>query len=273
MPPSLSETVEQFLLRYTKKTTQGAYRNALSRYFAAGELTTLAQVKAVEKKDFPGIVQRLTCAPATVKHTIAAVHAFYLFLQVDDPSEGFRSTPIGDNVPAWNVLHEGDPQLVLEQISDPHDRAVFIALVLQGWRATELCNMKWKNVRQVKGGGSVVEWKGKRNKQRVQGLQTAVVVAIKALKGDVEPGSPLLPTPSGEAWTRHEVYGLVTRYAKLAGKHVTPHGLRATYISSVIRRKGIEAARQLAGHESLNTTLRYSRWAITTDDPLTVDDL
>ena len=273
---TLSESIEAFLKRYPAKT-QEAYRNALKRFCTASDFTTIAQFEALTRKEFPGIIYRLDCSKATVKHTVAAVRSFYRFLRstsdIEDPTDGFKSPAVGDNVPAWNVLHQGEAQAVLEQIIDLHDRAVFLGLIMQGWRVSELCAMQWKNIRQTQTGDWVVEWKGKRRKQRVQGLQAAVLEAVRGLGGVVKPSSPFIPTPKGEAWTRYEVYGLVTRYAKLAGKRVTPHGLRATYISSVINRKGIEAARQLAGHQSLDTTLRYSRWVVTSDDPRTVEDL
>ena len=274
----LAQAVEQFLARYPAKTTQSAYRDALERFFHAGGLTDLDAVKSVTREAFPGIIYKLTCGPATVKHTVAAARAFYTFLRsldysIEDPTGGFKTPAVGDNAPAWNVLHQGEPQAVLEKIVDLHDRAVFLALVMQGWRVSELCNLRWSNIRQAQSGEWVVEWRGKRNKHRVQGLQNTVLEAVRALGGATKPSSPFLPTSKGEAWTRHEVYGLVTRYAKRAGKRVTPHGLRATYISSLISRKGIEAARQLVGHKSMDTTMRYSRWTILSDDPRTVEDL
>lgn len=275
---TLPQTIDQFLNQYRAETTQSAYRNALGRFLNAAGYTTVLEVKALTPEGLPRIVRNLKCSPATTKHTLSAMRSFYGFLhqedhRVVDPTLGFKAAPIGDNVPSWNVLHQGEAQAVLEKIDDLHDRAVFLALLMQGWRVSELCAIQWKNVRQASDGTWIMEWKGKRNKQRVQGLQTAVLEAVRALGGSVKSGAPFLPTPKGEHWTRFEVYGLVTRYAKLAGKKVTPHGLRASYISSVIARKGIEAARQLAGHEDIATTQRYSRWIVTADDQRAVEDL
>ncbi len=275
---TLTQTVEQFLEQYRAKTTQSAYRDALHRFFAAAECVTVDQVKAITFEDIPSVVRHLTCGPASVKHTLSAARSFYGFLRqedraVVDPTLGFKAPSIGDNAPMWNVLHKGEAQEVLAVIKDLHDRAVFLALVMQGWRVSELCALQWKNIRQGQDGEWIVEWKGKRGKQRVQGLQAPVLDAVRALGGVVKGNAPFLPTPKGEPWTRFEVYGLVTRYAKKAGKRVTPHGLRASYISSIIARKGLDAARQLAGHESADTTSRYSRWTVISDDKRTIEDL
>lgn len=276
--PTLPQTVEQFLKQYPAKTTQSAYRDALARFFTAAGYTTLDEVKTLTPEGLPRIVRALTCGRATVKHTLSTMRGFYAFLRtedrsVEDPTRGFKTPPIGDNVPSWNVLHQGEAGEVLAVITDKYDLAVFLALIMQGWRVSELCAMQWKNIRQAADGKWVAEWIGKRRKQRVQGLQLAVIDAVQALGGVVKPQAPFLITLEGKAWTRHQVYGMVTRYAKLAGKRVTPHGLRASYISSVINRKGIEAARQLAGHKSMDTTLRYSRWIVTSDDQRSVEDL
>lgn len=275
---TLNQIVDQFLAKYRSKSTKQAYRGALTRYFTAGELTTIAQVKAVTLEDLPKLVRKLGGSPATVKHTLSVAKGFYAFLRAEDrnvvdPTLGFKSAPIGDNVPSWNVLHPGDPVEVLALIKDPHERAVFLALLLQGWRCSELCAMTWGHMRKEKDGRWLAEWKGKRNKQRVQGLQPAVLEAARALGGTVKPNAPFLVTSRGEPWTRHTVYAVIRKYAELAGKHLSPHGLRATYVSSVISRKGIEAARQLAGHADIATTQRYSRWQITRDDDLDPEDM
>lgn len=278
--PTLTQAVDQFLAgaghSRAGTSTQTSYRYALERFFKAAALSTVADLKSLT--DFRKALRALEqeFEPATVALTVSAVRQFYRALQVDDPelkdpTVGIR-VHIPDNVPEWNVLQQGDPAAMLEKIKEPRHRAVFLALVMQGWRESELCAMTWKNVRQ-EGAGWVVEWKAKRGKMRRQALQAVVMEAVRACGGKVAPGAPLIPNVGGKAFTRHEVYNLVKKYSKLFGRRVTPHGLRATYISSVIARKGIEAARQLAGHKSIATTQRYSRWLIDSDDPLTVEDL
>lgn len=279
---TLGEAIDQFLEGYKAETTKVAYYNGLMRFFTEATdmaRATLEDLKDVTPEVFATSVRRMERehAPATVAHTVAALRAFWRYLRTldrafVDPTKEFRSKKY-DNVPTWNVLKEGEAAKMLEEISAPRDRAVFMALVLQGWRASELCKLTWKNVRQEKDGRWVVEWKGKRGKFRIQGLQDAVLEAARAVGGKVAPNEPFIPRANGKPLTRGIVYGIIAKWAKVFGTKLSPHGLRATYISSVISRKGIEAARQLAGHESLSTTQRYSRWQVTSDDPLTVDDL
>lgn len=276
----LGEAIEAFLGHcghgQASEGTADSYRHALGRFLTAAGVADLEGAKGLA--DIRQALRKLEAEyqPATVALTISVARQFYKALQVDDrsivdPTKDIK-VKIPNNVPEWNVLHHGDPAELLGQIKEPRDRAILMALMLQGWRVSELCTMTWKNLRQEKERW-VIEWKAKGKKLRTQALQPAVLEAIRAMGGKVSPTAPLFPKRDGSAHTRHDVYGMVTKHSKLFGKRVTPHGLRATYVSSVIARKGIEAARQLAGHKSINTTQRYSRWVVDSDDELTVDDL
>ncbi len=274
---TLSEALDSFFLTY-QPSTRGAYGTALKRLFAVGEVTTLAQVKTMKPEGFVRIARHMgeTHKPATVAQSVAALRQFYRFLSAEDPSvgdptRGYRCKR-PNNVPEWNVLREGDLAQLLEQITEPRDKAVILTLALQGWRVSELRKMTWKNISKKKDGW-VVEWKGKGLKFRVQGLQAAVLEAVTALGDKRTPGAPFIPNEEGKPFSSGEVYRLVKRHTVAFGRRVTPHGLRATYISSVISRKGIEVARQLAGHADLSSTQRYSRWQVDRDDPLTAEDL
>lgn len=283
---TLNQAIEQFLDRpkFSALTRQG-YRDSLRRFFNAAKVSTIAQATTLEREDFVRLIRELekTFKPATINHTVAAVRQFYKSLRdedrsIENPTEDYKVKQ-PDNVPDWNVLHSGDPAPLLDKITNLRDRAVFLTLVLQGWRVSPLCSMRWSKIRKERDGVLVAEFKDKRNKLRTQALQGAVVDAARAwaksIKAPMEGNAPFIVAEAGSLGplTRHKVYAIVTKYSSLFGRRVTPHGLRATYISSVISRKGIEAARQLAGHTSISTTQRYSRWQINRDDPLTVEDL
>lgn len=279
---SLDEAItgftEEAVHNRASSRTQDSYGVAVRRFFAVAELTTLAEAKALAEADMPKLIRALErkYKPATVALTVSAARQFYRALRVDDPE---LVNPLADvqitvpnNVPDWNVLHEGASAELLSKVTDLKDRAVLLCLVMQGWRVSEFCKMTWRHVRESPDGEHVVQWKGKRGKLRNQRLQKTVYEALQALGPPASSDAPLVAAEGKRPYTRFEVYNIVKRCAKKAGFKVTPHGLRATYISSVIARKGIEAARQLGGHESIETTRRYSRWKID-DDDLSLEDL
>lgn len=282
MVKTLEQAVETWISTYPNASTKTAYRHALERFFKAARLDTLVKVRDFRPKDMPAVGRELGAhfKPASIAQAVIAVRSFYKFLAAEDdafkdPTVDFKSPAIGDNVPEWNVLHQGDPAKLAAAIVDPRDRAVVLALLLQGWRVSAFCKLTWKQFRQ-EGGRTIVEYRGKRNKLRTQSIQQPVLEAAEAwAAGRTEPKDPFVcrDAEGSRPLDRFVVYRIVRQYAAELGFRVTPHGLRATYISSAIDRKGIEAARQLAGQENLSTTQRYSRWKIESDDPLTVEDL
>lgn len=279
-PVTLDAAIDEFVSRcaHSQATgaTQASYRNALQRFFDAAELTSLKAVEGLKSAAKAQATLEHAFEPATVAQTLSVARQFYKYLKlsghpVEDPTLGLSVKHV-DNVPDWNVLHEGESAKLLETVKEPRDRAVLIALILQGWRVSELANMQWKHLRETKAGWEV-EWRAKGRKLRVQGLQASVLEAIRALGGRGKPNDPLIPKEGQMPLTRRDIYRIVNKYTKAFGRRVTPHGLRATYISSVISRKGIDAAKALAGHKNISTTQRYSRWTVNRDDPLTLEDL
>lgn len=285
---TLEQAIETWLSTYPNASTKTAYSHALARFLKVAKLDTLVKVRDFRPKDMPAVGRELGAQfkPASVAQAVIAVRSFYKFLAAEndefkDPTTEFKAPAIGDNVPEWNVLHQGDPAKLAAAIKDPRDRAVVLALLLQGWRVSAFCNLTWKQIRK-EAGRTIVEYRGKRNKLRTQTIQQPVLDAALAWAGKrTNPKDPFV-CREGETFSakfgarpldRFLVYRIVRKYAAELGFRVTPHGLRATYISSAIDRKGIEAARQLAGQENLSTTQRYSRWKIDADDPLTVEDL
>jgi integrase len=169
--------------------------------------------------------------------------------------------------PDWNVLRGDEDKRLLAAATSHLATVVITALLQHGMRASELCRISWTDVRQI-GTALEVSWMGKgaktiskRLKPRTAEMAAAWCVKLGA-KGVPGEKLPLIPADSTlRALTRFEVWEIVTTSAKAAKLRVTPHGLRATYISRIIASDGIEAARQMVGHDDIGTTQRYSRWA------------
>jgi integrase len=197
-----------------------------------------------------------------------------------NPLDGVR-VQMKKEIPLWNVLHEGQEEKMIKAAVNGRDRAVLLALLQHGPRASELAAWTWADVRD-EGGRFTITWIGKNRKPLVKRLKTRTVDAARewcaTLGIEALPGMkiPLIPTRGHginapiHALDRWEIWSIVTSTAKAAKLKVTPHGLRATYISRLIKEQGIEAARQAVGHDDIDTTQRYSRWAVLDDhdDPV-----
>lgn len=194
---------------------------------------------------------------------------------------------IGNNVPEENVLKPGELEQLTELLlkgAAGHEktlerlgvsrlkalqlRAVVLMLGRHGLRVHELCKLREADVMQSAEGNYIATFRGKGNKLARMALSDDAVEACEAWRTFVKKRTRSMteafcPSTSGQAMSRitlsHDLAALTER---VLGHRVTPHGLRATFISSVISKRGIEAARKLARHSSLTTTQRYSRWEI-----------
>ena len=218
--------------------------------------------------------------PATLRLTFTVAKRVWKEAQVlgaipDEAPYPFRHLRIRGggvrgNVPEWNVMQRDELEK-LDRVLAPHprDRAIVRALGLQGWRASELCSMKWEDIRKDKDGDDVVTFVGKGNKVAEMMVQPLVMEAAGQWAGKRRAGPFIAWTRRGTVLTRQSLYLVVARWSlKVLGHKVTPHGLRATFISDAIERKGIEAARKLARQSDIKTTQRYSRFAAKKDDVL-----
>lgn len=190
---------------------------------------------------------------------------------------------VGNNVPEHNVLKPGelerlDAELLaairgdlkalsrtkLSRAKARQLRAVVLMLGRHGLRVHELCKLRLEDVQVDAKGVSVATFRGKGDKLARMALSEEAVRACARWRESLRSATDFLcPSSSGTAMSRitlsHDLAALTER---VLGHRVTPHGLRATFISHVIAKKGIEAARKLARHSSLNVTQRYSRWEI-----------
>lgn len=246
------------------------------------KVTTWKQLLALKPMQAERLQLKMTredgYAVASVKAAFSAARSFYRELLLEEllAVNPLREVKVvgGRNIPSWNVLpQDGGAERLLQTIHGTfaaRDRAVIAALLDHGFRAATLCSMSWGKVSERPDGTAVISFATKRGKQLTMKLKPRTVALLKAWAGPkrMETSHPLIcrKAKGVDPLTRFVVYRIVKRWTAKLGLQVTPHGLRATFISDVIRRKGIEAARQLAGHSNIETTVGYSRWVEVADD-------
>ena len=147
------------------------------------------------------------------------------------------------------------------------DRAIVEVLYGTGIRISELTALTLNDV-HLKEKVLVVR-KGKGGKGRMVPLSTwaAAYIAgyLKTIRPHV-PGSAVAPylflSPRGARLKRYHVSADLQRYGKKAeiGKPVTPHVLRHSFATHLLKRGAdLRAIQEMLGHESINTTQRYTK--------------
>jgi integrase/recombinase XerC len=207
-------------------------------------------------------------APATINRRVSALRAFFAFLAArgEIPSNpAARLSGVRTARPAPKALSDAELRRLLREArrsSNPLHRAVILLLAHTGLRASELCALRLADVslseRRVK-----ITVRGKGEKVREVPLNAEAREALRewlAARPSVPEDALFIGrrgplTPSG-------VWRIVTACARRAGlEGAHPHTLRHTFATRLLREAGADlvTVAELMGHESLNTTARYTR--------------
>ena len=220
---------------------------------------------------------------------LAAIKSFFNYLVENEElkansAASIKSPRIPEKEPVY--LSEQECLRFLETIAQKakpqvreRDMAIAILFLHAGLRVSELTNLKLTNVDLH---GQQVKITRKRNKEQYLHLNGEAAAALanylhsrphdirlpRFARNDERPlpqaqnGSFFVGT-NGSNLTRSYVYGSIRRYLKLAGIDKGkrgPHILRHTFCTR-LHQKGVTpfTIKDLAGHKSLNTTMRYVR--------------
>jgi len=203
---------------------------------------------------------------------LAAIKSFFNYLVENDglevnPALSIRSPKLPQKEPEY--LTEEECVHLLRTIagkSKPwvreRDMAIVILFLHTGLRVSELVTLELVNVyleaQQIK-----IIRKG--NKEQYLHLNGETVKALRSYLVSRPPArnGNFFVTNHGDCLERTYIYELVRRYLKLAGIDKGkrgPHILRHTFCTR-LHQKGVDpfTIKDLAGHKSLNTTMRYVR--------------
>jgi integrase/recombinase XerC len=227
--------------------------------------------KAVLPEDLRDYRQHLLAvrraAPATINRRISALRAFFAFLAArgEIPSNpAARLSGVRTARPAPKALSETElRRLLREARRSPHPlhRAVILLLAHTGLRASELCALRLADVILSERRGKIVV-RGKGEKVREVPLNAEAREALREWLS-VRPAAPddaLFVGRRGRL-TPSGVWRIVREYARRAGVEAHPHVLRHTFATRLLREAGADlvTVAEILGHESLNTTARYTR--------------
>lgn len=208
---------------------------------------------------------------------LAAVHAFFRFVAINEPALGLQCQRILA-IPAKRCEH-GPVEFLTEEeaaalVAAPdagtwigsRDRTLLLVAVQTGLRNSELTSLRRQDV--ALGTGAHVRCLGKGRKMRCTPLRPDVIAILKQwlLRQPGEPGDPVFPSSRGGHLSADALQRLVSRHAatacqtcpSLKEKSVTPHTLRHAAAMSLLQH-GVDLSviALWLGHESSETTQIY----------------
>jgi site-specific recombinase XerD len=140
------------------------------------------------------------------------------------------------------------------------DIAIFELMANTGLRVGELVDLRVEDLELGPRSGTLVVRKGKGEKYRVVPLNLKVRKIIAEYLSEYPQRTYLFNSQKGGPLTTYAVWNLVKKYAHLAGLEMSPHTLRHTFATLLLRSgEDIVKVATLLGHERLDTTARYTR--------------
>lgn len=213
-------------------------------------------------------------SPRSNARLLSALRAFYAWLlrrgvRSDDPTALLDPPKLPRSLPKALAESQIDALLAAPQTDTPlglRDRAMFELMYAAGLRVSELVNLPANAVNLRQG---VVRVTGKGSKERLvplgeesqHWLERYLAQARPKLAGKANRAA-LFIGADGQAPSRQQFWGLVKRYAAVAGidpDKVSPHGLRHSFATHLLNHGAdLRALQMLLGHSSLSTTQVYT---------------
>lgn len=235
--------------------------NKQLRYF--GDYLKRKSVKNLtrdEAKEYRNYLSESGRIPSSVNTGLRIVKSFYNFLvneghMKSNPFNGIGSIEEGRREVI--ALQEGEAQDLLSVIDNKRDMVLVKLLLTTGMRAIEVRNLK---VEQL---GEDVTIIGKGNKQRTIPVQEQVLedtldyISSRGINSEY-----VFCGPSGDRLGESTIRTIIKKYVRKAGlsDKISTHKLRATFATTLYSENvDVLMMKDLLGHESLETTNRYTK--------------
>lgn len=253
-----------------------AYQRDINRFRGWLGDRPLATLNVRDLSDYMGALGDMQLAPASVARHIVALRMFFRYLQLegvlkDNAAELLGSQKLWQRIPEVLSPQAVERFLAAPTAGDPYwrrDRALLELLYATGCRASEVSNLKLRDVQLDEG---YCQAHGKGNKQRITPLGKVAVRAVRdylAQERGLLAAASRAPNPewlflsrSGRQLRREAIWALVKKYALRAGvsASIGPHTLRHSFATHVLAGGAdLRQVQEMLGHASIATTQIYT---------------
>lgn len=255
--------------------TVAAYRRDLRRFFQWLGGRSIPGLSIRDLADYTTWLHEKKLGPATLARHLVSLKVFFRYLQLEGVLEDNLAELLGSQ-----RLWERVPQVLSpEQISrlfkspqpdDPcwrRDRALLELLYATGCRASELSNLKLRDVHLAE---RFCTCRGKGNKERLVPLGGRAAEAFEAYceQERAELAARTSPAPPwaflsyrGRRLRRERIWELLKKYARRVGAPptVSPHTMRHSFATHMLAGGAdLRQVQEMLGHSSIATTQIYT---------------
>ncbi|HXA31558.1 MAG TPA: tyrosine-type recombinase/integrase [Acidimicrobiales bacterium] len=266
--------MEKLLVEYSVRldrsplsdNTRRSYRGHVGRFIAYLESRSESPAALWDPltrdflvRDYRRALKDQRLAPSTVNSHLASIDHFCRTFGVGSPDVDRDHLP--DRAP--RALSDDQLRSVIRsalRFGSPRDTAAVALMALAGLRMSEVVGIDVDDVSISARKGSVIVRRGKGDASRSVPLSAEARTLVEPWVHRPRPpaSGPLFVGPAGRLSGR-AVDRLTRRIGEAAGVDLSPHVLRHTFVTRLIR-AGVDVVMvaELAGHRSLETTRRYA---------------
>ena len=269
-----TELIDLWLHGKSANTVDG-YRRYAQRFFIS---VSNKSMKDVTLMDFQLWEMSLKSSDNSKRVAIGAIKSLFSFakeLGVISSNLGILvKSPKSKNRLAERILTEEEVKKIKDATTNQRDLLIVRLLYAGGLRVSELCNLKWRDLKARSEGGQITVF-GKGDKTRVVLVGKGMWKELQGLKDNAKPDDPVFVSRQGGHLCRSMVFHVVTNAAKKAKIEgsVSPHWLRHSHAShSLDRGAPIHLLQKTLGHSSVSITEMYLHAKPTDSSGLYLDD-
>lgn len=258
------------------ENTVAAYRRDLRRFFEWLAGRSIPELTIRDLADYAVWLHDKNLAPASIARHLVSLKVFFRYLQLegvlkDNLAELLGNQKLWERVP--KVLNQDQiNRLFASPVrTDPfwrRDRAMLELLYATGCRASEMANLRLRDVHLTEG---YCLCRGKGDKERVVPLGARAAEALQAYlehersvlvtRARVTPLDWVLLSYRGRRLRRERIWELLKRYALRVGvpAEVSPHTLRHSFATHMLAGGAdLRQVQEMLGHASIATTQIYT---------------
>jgi len=242
--------------------TQRAYKADVQRLLDFVDNKPLAGITLNDLQSFADSLNHLSANSA--KRKINAVKSLLTFGQklgyLQFNVGAAMNAPKSKNTLAERILTEAEVHSMIALTKKNRDKVLLRLLYASAGRVSEICALKWRDVRPSGDRGQVTLF-GKGAKTRAVVVSKATWQALQSLRGERLDDEAVFRSQKGGALASSQVWRIVRAAAKRAGivGHVSPHWFRHSHASHALERgASVALVRDTLGHSSLAVTSMYT---------------
>lgn len=270
-----SQLIDLWLYGKSANTIDG-YRRYAERFFESVSNKPLLEVSLM---DFQLWEMSLLGSDNSKRVAVGAIKSLFSFakeLGIISSNLGILvKSPKAKNRLAERILTEEEVQNLINNTTNQRDRTIIRLLYFAGLRVSELCALKWRDLKPRNEGGGQITVFGKGDKTRVVLVGKGIWQDMQQLKDNAKKDDPVFVSGKGGHLCRSMVFHIVKNAAKRAGLegNVSPHWLRHSHAShSLDRGAPIHLLQKTLGHSSVTITEMYLHAKPTDSSGLYLDD-